>query len=112
MSQRRWFVLLTAGHFVLTFATLLGSLAIVMAAFDGEGSGVGGAMLLAVHRVLSFPLGSLGGNWLASIQRGGFPLEQVFYLANSMLWAAVGVWSWRRVRRRADAHTIRGERAA
>jgi hypothetical protein len=109
LSERRRFFLLAVGHFLLTFATLMWSLAITMAAFDGEGSGIGGRTLLGAHRVLRFPLGSLGGSWLASIQRGGFPLEHVFFLLNSMLWAAVGVRIWRLARPRPGAHTSTDE---
>lgn len=97
LSVLRRFFLLTGTHFVLTFATLLWSLAIAMAAFNGEGSGLGGSTLFSAHRVLSFPLGSFGGRWLAQIHRGGFPLEHLFFLLNSFVWAAAGMWLWRRV---------------
>lgn len=97
MSDRNRFFLLAVGHFVLTLVTLLTGLSITMAAFEGEGSGFGGTALLWVSRVIIFPLGTFGGEL---VTQRGFPVENLLLALNSMLWAAVGVWVWRRVRER------------
>jgi|SRR5690606_35102355 hypothetical protein len=98
MSDRVRFLLLAVGHFVLTVMVLLVGLSITMAAFEGEGSGFGAAALLGVFRVLIFPIATFTGDL---VMGQGFPLEHMPLVLNSMLWAAVGVWVWRRVSGRA-----------
>lgn len=94
MSVRVRFLLLAVGHFVLTVVVLLVSVSITMAAFEGEGSGFGAGALIGVFRVLIFPIATFTGDLVMG--QGG-PLEHMPLVLNSMLWAAVGVWLWRRV---------------
>ncbi len=95
MTRRRVFLLLTTCHFLLTFATLLTAASITMAAFEGEGSGYGSTAMMTSHRVLTFPIGALWMRLAPGTAWTGFPIDHLFLILNSMLWAAGAMLLWR-----------------
>lgn len=90
------FIGLTVAFYVATFFTAVFGFVIGMSNFDtGEPPPVMANVLITIHMVLRFPLGTLLESGLKDMHKYGVPLpfpliiEHLVILANSALWAGL-----------------------
>jgi hypothetical protein len=92
-------LVLTTGHFVLTFMLIAYVFGAGMARFDEGGAPTRAERVASVLAgVLAFPLVNGIGDLLPrNVWPMGFPFEHLLFLANSALWASAIViaWTWR-----------------